>query len=117
MTYEEYAEMRDKLGLSDYAVSQITHVSRAVLSQWKNGRTSPSKATIERLRKLFNDENHATDITDFIKARPNITDYVVDLGEGRPPVHISVEDYRELNDAVHMFIYAWLMAKRKREKR
>lgn len=54
MTYEEYSKKRDALGLTDYAVSALTRISRATLSQWKNGNTSPSHNTCQRLNYLFN---------------------------------------------------------------
>lgn len=49
MTYEEYSQRRDGLGVTDYAVSAFTGISRATLSQWKNGNTKPSLNTMKRL--------------------------------------------------------------------
>lgn len=49
MTYEEYSQKRDKLGVTDYAVATFTGISRATLSQWKNGNTKPSLNTMKRI--------------------------------------------------------------------
>lgn len=54
MTYEEYSKKRNALGLTDYAVSSLTKISRATLSQWKNGNTVPSLNTAQRLNYLLN---------------------------------------------------------------
>lgn len=49
MTYEEYRQKCDKLGVTDYAVATYTGISRATLSQWKNGNTKPSLNTMKRI--------------------------------------------------------------------
>lgn len=53
MTYEEYCMKRDSFGLTDYSVSKYTAISRATLSQWKNGNSSPSETTQKRLIHFF----------------------------------------------------------------
>lgn len=40
-TYEGYAEIRDKIGMTDYAVAKKSGVGKSTFSDWKNGRCSP----------------------------------------------------------------------------
>lgn len=115
MTYEEYARMRDKMGLTDYAVSNLTNVSRAVFTQWKNGKTKPSKATIERLSSLFDLE----DIPPYGKEIKDISkyyDYAVKDIDGVTYVQLTPKEESELKSAIRAFIYGWMMAKRIKEK-
>ena len=52
--YEKYTFLRDRDGLSDYAVSKGTRISRSTLSEWGRKRDSISKENIERLASFFN---------------------------------------------------------------
>ncbi len=74
MTYEEYSIKRDKLGLTDYAVSALTRVSKATLSQWKNGNTKPSQNTLQRLNYLLNhyDPNESYPENYFVLGSPAV---------------------------------------------
>jgi len=47
--YQKYAKIRDSKGLTDYRVSQISGVSRSNLSDWKLGRTTPKRQTLQRI--------------------------------------------------------------------
>lgn len=47
--YDKYAEIRDKLHLTDFKVSQGAGVSRSTLSEWKNGKHVPN---VENLKKI-----------------------------------------------------------------
>jgi len=53
MTYEEYSKLRDARGITDYKVSQETGISRATLSEWKNGKYQPKAEKIKSLKKYF----------------------------------------------------------------
>lgn len=47
--YSIYEELRNQLGLSDYAFAKQSGVSRSVLSDWKTGKHTPS---FENMRKI-----------------------------------------------------------------
>ena len=64
MTYEEYCQKRDSLGLTDYTVSKYSAISRATLSQWKNGNTTPSETTMKRLKFFLGKYDPAQDYPD-----------------------------------------------------
>lgn len=53
MTYEDYAEIRDRLALTDYKVSQATGISRTTLSAWKKGNYIPKQDKIQKIIDLF----------------------------------------------------------------
>lgn len=44
--YSIYADLRDKLGMSDYEFAQKTGVGRSILSDWKTGKHSPNKKNL-----------------------------------------------------------------------
>lgn len=51
--YKVYAELRDKAGLSDYAVSKATEIPASTLSDWKNGLYEPKVDKLMVLCKVF----------------------------------------------------------------
>jgi transcriptional regulator with XRE-family HTH domain len=119
MTYEEYCKLRDSRGLTDYAVANQANVSRSSLSQWKNGASKPSKRTIMLLQNFFNDhkelEVFKPDKAIAFPERPifgSITGYVVDLGKGLS-VEITPQEYKELSEAIDIFIKTWVRARKK----
>jgi len=53
MTYARYSAMRDKAGLSDFAVSKQTQVPASTISDWKNGLSTPKIDKLARIASLF----------------------------------------------------------------
>lgn len=53
-SYEKYAQIRDAVGLRDVNVAEATGVSRASLSQWKAGRSTPKIDKLILICKLLN---------------------------------------------------------------
>ena len=51
--YEKYATRRDELGLTDYKVAQIAGISRGIISEWKNGRSTPNTENRFRIAKAI----------------------------------------------------------------
>ena len=51
--YEKYVLLRDKRGLTDYAVAKETGISTATLSCWKNGIYEPKADKLMLLSKFF----------------------------------------------------------------
>lgn len=51
--YKKYAELRDKAGKTDYAVSKDTGISTATLTSWKYGRYCPKFDKLLILAKYF----------------------------------------------------------------
>lgn len=51
--YKKYAELRDRLGFSDYRVSIETGISKSMFSEWKAGRSKPKADKLLLIAKLF----------------------------------------------------------------
>lgn len=51
--YSVYAVLRDKKGLSDYAVAKKCGIGRTILSDWKNGRHTPNRENLYKLAQFF----------------------------------------------------------------
>lgn len=51
--YNEYATLRDKAGVTDYAVSKATGISTATLTNWKYGRYNPKLDKLKTLADYF----------------------------------------------------------------
>lgn len=114
MEYEKYVERRNSMCLSDYQVSKMTGVSRATLSQWKNGNSIPSKATIERLEKLFSEqsnENITASTGGFSEKDLLPTSYIVNLGDGNK-IELTKDEYTDLQRAIKAYIKVWLETKK-----
>lgn len=51
--YSIYADLRDKKGLSDYAVSKETGVGRSTLSDWKTGKHEPNTDNLIKIASFL----------------------------------------------------------------
>lgn len=51
--YQKYVELRNKLGITDYAVSKNTGISTATLTNWKYGRYNPKIDKLKILADYF----------------------------------------------------------------
>ena len=51
--YQKYAELRNKLGVTDYEVAKNTGVSTSTLTNWKYGRYNPKFDKLMALSKYF----------------------------------------------------------------
>lgn len=51
--YEIYCKLRDRAGLTDYAVSKQTGVGRSTFSDWKIGRSSPKQDKMQKIADFF----------------------------------------------------------------
>lgn len=128
MTYEEYEKKITELGLSSYAVSELSGVSKAVLSQWKNGKTQPNRTTINKLQ-LFFDNYDPEKPNDYINQIQTIkfdieedpannmenqmlrfSIYYLLLKYGSKKVSLSEQQYKDLQRGLRAFISAWLQS-------
>lgn len=64
--YSTYADARDKKGLTDYKVAEITGIAQSTISDWKNGKSIPKA---DKLLLLAN--TVGLQITDLIKMKEN----------------------------------------------
>lgn len=53
VSYEKYAEIRDKRGMTDYTVAKETGISASTFSEWKRGMYVPKLDKIAKICKLF----------------------------------------------------------------
>lgn len=51
--YEKYAKLRDKQGVTDYAVAAAIGIRQSVLSDWKAGRYTPKVDKLKRIADFF----------------------------------------------------------------
>lgn len=51
--YERYAEIRDRLGLTDYAVAKKAGIGRATLSEWKSGTYKPKHDKLVKIAAVL----------------------------------------------------------------
>ena len=51
--YKKYAELREKAGVSDYAVAKETGIPTSTLTNWKYGRYCPKFDKLLRLARYF----------------------------------------------------------------
>lgn len=138
MTYEEYCEKRDALGLSDYYISKLTKISRATFSQWKNGKTYLTDTTIKRLNYFF--DNYEPDkiyaegyfsvpfppkkmvAAPHLKSLPfppefddyensDLTFRINSFNVDIPsqiPVELTSKEFRDLKEATQVYAHVWL---------
>lgn len=126
MTYEEFVEMRDNLGLSNNQVARISGVSTATLSQWKKGVYEPKPNTLAKIQNaLSNRDDKAVDYV----LKTNAGDVVLETSHIRPiphkyyldvfsialpvPVELSDNEFTELRKATEVFAESWLKGHKK----
>jgi transcriptional regulator with XRE-family HTH domain len=53
VVYQRYCELRDRAGLTDYAVSQAAGISRTTLAEWGRGKYVPKQDKLQKLANCF----------------------------------------------------------------
>ena len=51
--YEIYCELRDARGMKDADVARETGITKSTFSDWKNGRSNPKDAKLQKIADLF----------------------------------------------------------------
>ena len=87
-------EMMDSLGLSAYAVSQATGISKGNFTAWKNGKYAPSYETFVKLADYFEvPVSYFLDDSDHPKGSMYLP-YLTTTGEPLTPEQMrQVQDY------------------------
>ena len=62
MTYEEYSEIRDSLGLKDGQVASATGIGRSTFSDWKSGRSCPKQEKMLKITRFLNERMGTPDL-------------------------------------------------------
>lgn len=52
--YEIYCELRDSKGLKDSDIAKATGITKSTFSDWKNGRSKPKNAKLQKIADYFN---------------------------------------------------------------
>lgn len=52
--YEVYAQIRDSKGMKDSEVAELADIRQGVLSDWKNGKSSPSTKNLQKIAYALN---------------------------------------------------------------
>lgn len=52
--YEIYAQVRDSKGMKDSEVAELAGIRQGILSDWKNGKSSPSSKNIQKIAYVLN---------------------------------------------------------------
>lgn len=51
--YEIYCKLRDSKGMKDSDVAKATGITKSTFSDWKNGRSNPKDAKLQKIANLF----------------------------------------------------------------
>lgn len=51
--YEIYCKLRDAKGMKDADVARKTGITKSTFSDWKNGRSNPKDAKLQKIADLF----------------------------------------------------------------
>ena len=51
--YEIYCKLRDSKGTKDSDVAKATGITKSTFSDWKNGRSNPKDAKLQKIADLF----------------------------------------------------------------
>lgn len=51
--YEIYCKLRDERGMKDADVARETGITKSTFSDWKNGRSNPKDAKLQKIADLF----------------------------------------------------------------
>lgn len=127
MTYEEYEEQRDILGLTNNQVSRLSGVSTATLSQWKKGVYEPKKGTLAKVQNVLDNYDpklevdwyfNKNGIESFLTAdhiKPIPLRFSVDMVSFTLPVPVELteQEYSELRKATEAFAVSWLKIHKK----
>lgn len=125
MTYDEFRQKCDNLGLTNYQVSEYSGISKATLSQWKNGNSKPSLKTIKRLEAFLN--NFDTELINYYVSYPAkthiATEYAMQIAAKKEkiwiesfgirindghPVELTEIQFSELRKNTEIFANTWL---------
>ena len=52
--YEIYCKLRDSKGLNDSDIAKATGITKSTFSDWKNGRSKPKNAKLQKIADYFN---------------------------------------------------------------
>lgn len=52
--YEIYAQVRDSKGMKDSEVAELADIRQGILSDWKNGKSSPSTKNLQKIAYALN---------------------------------------------------------------
>lgn len=128
MTYEEYVEQRDMLGLTNNQVARLSGVSTATLSQWKKGVYEPKRSTLAKILNVLDNYDPKLE-TDYLVQKDNLNLFIdkdKTYREIRPrfqidmysvklpiPIDLSEHDFNELRKATEAFAESWLRVHKK----
>lgn len=133
-TYENYRFYRERLGLSDYAVSKLANVTTSTLSDWKTGKHHPNYKSIEKIAKALDinpdalysdipkDDSVSSDNTFRSGEKAQMSGTETFMRQAITMVFmqnydltstLTQEEFDELKSAVEIYIESWIKAKKK----
>lgn len=109
--YAKYAQLRDDAGLTDYDVATFGHFSPSILSRWKNGKSTPTKKTRQKIANVLNvSANSFSDVSSDRQAGAiRVASYAIKLINGSV-VELTPDQYEALQNAIDNFVNVWLDA-------
>lgn len=51
--YSRYVDLRDKKGVTDYAVSKATGIPQSTFTDWKSGKSNPKLEKLQKIAAYF----------------------------------------------------------------
>ena len=121
--YENYAKLRNKLGLTDGKVAQMTGVSPSVFSRWRNKKSSPTGTTRRKICEalgieptMYFGDNENKQLQKKQKSLDQI-DFLppcdIEINVDGQKFVIEQKDYAELQRGISAYILAWIKANKK----
>lgn len=140
-TYDNYAYYRDLRKFTDYKISALAGVSASTISDWKLGKHYPRATTLKKIAEILGIDvnafyngipmDHYQPIspdsmsgtqkmleeakfhydTSFSVVHDRVIEYNIKMTDGTS-VLLTPQEYKDLQDAVSIFIDAWIKNKK-----
>lgn len=116
ITYEKYAEIRDRKNLTDGKVAEMAGFGRSTFSDWKSGRSNPKADKLQKIADALDMDyfDFVGPVGKFSSQNPDKPDlnpsaYVVKIPGTDERIQIVGEDQNEVERITH-FIESYLKA-------
>jgi len=117
ITYERYAQIRDSKGLKDSNIAQKAQIQQSVLSDWKNGKSTPKMDKMAKIADALEMDYFAFvgPVGKFSSLNPNRPNTDADIIFNVPgeDMKILVELIKDKESYSHLMEYARLLKMKK----
>lgn len=114
ITYERYAEIRDKKNLTDGKVAELAGFGRSTFSDWKSGRSIPKIDKMQKIAEVLEMDyiEFVGPIGKYSSLNPNkpedaAASYIVEIPGTKEKIEIIGENTKEV-ERISDFIHSYL---------